>query len=181
MMNRCQIRWADLNRVSTVKGKEPCLCRRSCLGYGPLAESLKITPINSRPGFLRLMHRPRRSLALNRRLVRLSISLYCFYINFPFHLELLRYTPRGSPFLNVTNISLLLLVHPRIRYKHTRVKMQFNIAALATAAMALLIAQAAAQSNDQECCASTYYIHTAHQPYLSLLAYGTMILSDYKV
>lgn len=36
--------------------------------------------------------------------------------------------------------------------------MRFNITAIATAAMALLVAQAAAQSNDQECCASMYYI-----------------------
>lgn len=38
--------------------------------------------------------------------------------------------------------------------------MHFNITAIATAVMALLVAQAAAQSNNQECCASTYYILT---------------------
>lgn len=47
-----------------------------------------------------------------------------------------------------------------LRYKHARVNMHFNITAIATAVMALLVAQAAAQSNNQECCASTYHTLT---------------------
>lgn len=58
--------------------------------------------------------------------------------------------------------------------------MQFNIAAIATAAMALLIAQAAAQSNNQECCASMYYIHQVPPTYLCLLPKETSALIDCK-
>lgn len=152
MVTKYQVRRTGLNRVSSAMGKAPFLGWRLCLNQSPLAESLEITTINQKAPFRWLVRRYWCSFGLIKGFLRAYIFSCGLYITtFPAWLliQQLTTTPRPPP--------INLLLYNSVQFLRT--KMQFNIAAIATAAMALLIAQAAAQSNDQECCASMYYTH----------------------